>query len=567
MSAASRHGCRVLRERGLLALLLLSAGRTVAASSLIDRLWSETASPADPSNALQLRVSKLRRALTSHGLDVIRRDASGYRADVDPARVDLHRFAAFVQAARAAAGGRGGGEALVLYDKALALWTGEPLADFAGQGWATVEAARLDQLHRAALNERAEEALGAGRHAEVAGDLEPIVARDPGQEALAGLLMTALYRAGRQADALEAYARTRRYLDDELGLQPSAALRALHEQILQQDEALQVLSSGPSRSPQPELAPPTQRSASTPAVGQDADLSPKRTVPVPSLRLIGRDEQLSDLRQAVVRQRMGHAGRSRRCREDVPRCDGCPPACRRLRSARPPGPPGVGDRSGRRPARSRGRSGVPLDGAEPNPAVRARLLAYLANRRLLLVLDNCEHVVDAAAKLVGAILDATEHVTVLATSREALAVPGEVQVSVAPLAVPPVGTDVDAVLKFPAAALFAERAHAVRASWHSSEADLLALAHICRRLDGMPLALELAAARVSSLSLPDLADRLDDRFACSPAGPALPRRGSGHCGRLSSGASSCSRRPSRRSSSAGGVPRRLDARGGRGSRR
>src|SRR3954469_21431739 len=133
-------------ERGLLALLLLSPGRTVAASSLIDRLWSESALPADPPNPLQLRVSKLRRALAAHGIDVIVREASGYRADVDRDRVDLHRFVRLVQAARTAARSTAAGDALALYDEALALWRDDPLADFAGEGWATVEVARLDQL-------------------------------------------------------------------------------------------------------------------------------------------------------------------------------------------------------------------------------------------------------------------------------------------------------------------------------------------------------------------------------------------------------------------------------------
>ena len=223
-------------ERGLLALLLLSPGRTVAATSLIDRLWSESALPTDPLNALQLRVSKLRRALSRHGVDVIGRDASGYRADVDPESGDVHRFGALVRAARAAARSNDRLVALERYEQALALWGGDPLADFAGQGWATVEAARLEQMHQAALSEHASAALSAGRHIEVAADLEPVVARDPSQEALAGLLMTALYRAGRQADALEVFARTRAHLDDELGLQPSAALRKLHQRILEQDE-------------------------------------------------------------------------------------------------------------------------------------------------------------------------------------------------------------------------------------------------------------------------------------------------------------------------------------------
>src|SRR4051812_40490451 len=257
-------------ERGLLALLLLSAGRTVAATSLIDRLWAEASLPADPPNALQLRVSKLRRSLAAHGVDVIRRDSAGYRAEVDADQVDAHRFVNRVAAARAAA--KGGAEsadrALSLYAEALELWRGDPLADFAGEGWATVEAARLQQLRLAALTESAEAALAAGRHVEVVSDLEAVVADDPKQEALTGLLMTALYRGGRQADALEVYARARRCLDEELGLQPSAALRALHQRVLRQDPAL--------------AAVPQQRASGQAVASQAAAGAPTRPAQAPA---------------------------------------------------------------------------------------------------------------------------------------------------------------------------------------------------------------------------------------------------------------------------------------------
>lgn len=501
-------------ERGLLAVLLLSPGRTVAAGSLIDRLWSESALPADPLNALQLRVSKLRRALAAHDLDVVVREASGYHAAVDPDQVDLHRFVGRVRAARTAARRDEAGDALALYDEALALWRGDPLADFAGEGWATVEAARLEQLHQAALTERAEAALVVGRPGEVAAELEPLVATDPGQEALAGLLMTALYRAGRQADALEVFARTRRHLDDELGLQPSAALRALHQRILEQDDELAAASSTAAPPPSAPIG-----SLRTPAIGQEADTGPRRTLPVPTLRLIGRDDEIAQLGDALTHQRIvtlvgpGGAGKTSLAMAAAHRLAGhFEQHVHLARLAAVSDPADV-------PLAVADALGVPLDGADPNAAVPARLFAYLANRRLLLVLDNCEHVVDAVATLVDAIVGAAGDVTILATSREALAVHGEVQVSVAPLAVPPEGTPAEHVPRFAAAALFVERASAVRASLELSEQNLLALATVCRQLDGMPLALELAAARMSSLSLPDLAERLSDRFGLLTSGP------------------------------------------------
>ena len=503
-------------ERGLLALLLLSPGTTVAASSLIDRLWSETSLPADPLNALQLRVSKLRRALAAHGLDVIARETTGYRAAVLPDQVDVHRFAGRIQAARAAARGVAPAEALDLYDEALELWRGDPLADFAGEGWATVEAARLEQLHRAGMTERAGAALAAGRNDEVAADLAPVVAADPAQEALAGLLMTALYRSGRQADALEVFARTRRHLDDELGLQPSAALRALHQRVLEQDHDLAAVPAPPEPA-----ASETEgvSGPQTPAVGQGAEVAPRRTLPVPTLRLIGRDAEITQLSDALAQQRMvtlvgpGGAGKTSLAvavAHQLADTFDQNVHLARLATVSEPGdvPLAVADALG-----------VPLDGADPNAVVRTRLLAYLTNRRALLVLDNCEHVIDAVASLVDAILGSAGQVTVLATSREALAIPGEVQLLVTPLDVPPPSTPPDRVLDYPAAALFVERALAVRSDLQLGPAELDALTQVCSQLDGMPLALELAAARMSALSLTDLAGRLGDRFGLLTSGP------------------------------------------------
>jgi predicted ATPase/DNA-binding SARP family transcriptional activator len=501
-------------ERGLLAVLLLSAGRTVAASSLIDRLWSESAMPSDPLNALQLRVSKLRRALGAQGLDIVVREAAGYRVQVVPEQVDLHRFVALVGAAREQ--GRSGAAAAALerYDEALALWRGDPLADFAGQGWATVEVARLQQLHLAALTEHAEAALSVGRSVEVAADLEPRVAQDPKQEALAGLLMTALYRSGRQADALEVYARTRRHLDDELGLEPSAALRALHQRILEQDEEL---VAAPDSQAKDVVAPTTARHA--PRVGQSAAAGPKRTLPVPTLQLIGRDGEMSDITSALAQHRAvtlvgpGGAGKTALAiavGHQLSDHFGQHVHLARFATISDPADVALAVADA---------LGVPLDGADSTTGVRGRVLGYLANRRALLVLDNCEHVVDAVASLTDAILGAAGNVTILATSREALAIRGEVQVPVAPLPVPPSGASGADVLTFPAAALFVERARAVRPQLEIGRTELGALVRVCQQLDGMPLALELAAARMSSLSLPELADRLSDRFGLLTSGP------------------------------------------------
>lgn len=512
-------------EQSLLALLLLSAGRTVAATSLVDRLWIEETLPVDPLNALQTRVSKLRRALAKEGLDVVRRAGTGYVAEVDPDRIDLHRFARAVRAGRAATSAAGGAattDALSAYDEALGLWQGDPLADFVTETWATVEAARLTQLRLAALAERAEVALGLGRHADVVTDLEPVVAEDPKHEALAGLLITALFRSGRQADALEVYARTRTVLDDELGLEPSAALRALHQRVLQQDPALAAVPAPPASplAQVPAESVPAQRAAeAADSVARVVDPGVSTNLPAAVRELVGRDAELASLPEMLRSTRMlslvgpGGAGKTVLAFGVATQligsyADGVWVA--RLAPVTDPAdvPLAVADALG-----------VPLDGAAQGTQARERVMSYLARRELLLVLDNCEHVVDAAARLVDDVLARCGNVSVLATSREALAIPGEVQVAVAPLDVPPEGTAPEKVLDYPAARLFVDRARAVRGDLQLGDEDLAAVARVCVGLDGMPLALELAAARVSSMSVPELAERLEDRFAVLTVGP------------------------------------------------
>ena len=276
-------------ERALMVQLLLSPGRTLPATLLVDRLWSESTLPVDPMNALQIRVSKLRRALKAVGVeDVVTREGVGYRAAVDPGQVDALDFAARLRVARSAAAEVDSHEVghLEAYDDALSLWQGEPLSDFSTEQWATVEAARLNELRLAALTERAQIALGLGRHLEVVGDLEPLVAHDPTLESLAGLLMVALYRSGRQADALEVFTRTRDVLDDALGLEPSVSLRSLHERVLRQDASL---GSQPDMATPVPVTAPTGRRASAdaqdgadqPADGGAAADRPRRAARLP----------------------------------------------------------------------------------------------------------------------------------------------------------------------------------------------------------------------------------------------------------------------------------------------
>ncbi len=501
-------------ERALLVQLLLAPGRTIPATILVDRLWSESALPVDPMNALQIRVSKLRRALKAMGVeDLVTRDGVGYRADVEPAQVDALHFedrirTARAEAAEAAATGNGYDQRhLRAYDDALALWRGDPLSDFVTEQWATVEASRLTELRLAAVTERAQVALALGRHLEVVADLESAVAADPTLESLAGLLMVALYRSDRQADALAVYTRTRDELDEALGLEPSLSLRSLHERVLRQDESLGAQPAMPATMPAP----------STRSTGDGEPVAPTN-LPTVVRPLIGRDSQLGSLTGLLGEVRLlsligpGGAGKTSLALAAVAATS----------HAYPDGAFGVRlasvDSGDQVPLAIADALGVPLDGSAAVGDVRQRLVSYLSRRRMLLLIDNCEHVVDAAAALIDDILGRSPHLTVIATSREALAVPDEVQVTVGPLETPPDSAPPGRVLDYPAPQLFAERARAVRPGLVFDRESLLALGQISRALDGIPLALELAAARVVSMSPVEISARLAERFTLLTSG-------------------------------------------------
>lgn len=518
-------------ERALLAQLLLHPGRTIPATMLVDRLWSDATLPVDPMNALQIRVSKLRRSLKAIGIgEVVARDGVGYRASIDPATVDALDFTDRVRRARSqtAQSTENGGvhhDHLQAYDEALALWRGEPLSDFASEQWAMADAARLNELRLAAITERAQIALALGRHLEVVGDLEPLVSHDPTLESLAGLLMLALYRGGRQADSLDVYTRTRDVLDESLGLEPSVSLRSLQERVLRQDASLGAL---------PDVAPPRAADTATTTSSQAAPVSVPVTVAAARPRaederaptnlptvvrpLIGRDTQLDSIAELLRGVRLlsligpGGAGKTSLALATVV-----------LTSADyPDGAYGVRlasvNTADQIPVAVADALGMPMDGASATHDLRDRLIAYLARRRMLLLVDNCEHVVDAAAALVDDILSRCDGITVLATSREALAIPDEVQVTVGPLDTPPEDAAPGDVLSYPAAQLFAERARAVRPGLVFSAEDLRAIGTITRSLDGIPLALELAAARVSSMSPLEVSQRLANRFTLLTSG-------------------------------------------------
>jgi predicted ATPase/DNA-binding SARP family transcriptional activator len=504
-------------ERALLAQLLLSPARTIPATLLVDRLWSESSLPVDPMNALQVRVSKLRRALRAVGVgDVVTREGVGYRAGVDPSTVDAVDFADRIRATRAATANApddGGIDPAHLqsYDDALALWQGDPLSDFATEQWATAEAARLTELRMAAMTERAHVALALGRQVEVVGDLEPVVASDPTLESLAGLLMLALYRSGRQAEALDVYTRTREVLDESLGLEPSVSLRSLHDRVLRQDPGL-----GAPQDMVP--APASGPSVSALRTRAEQDRTTPTNLPSVVRPLIGRDAQLGSIAGLLGGVRLlsligpGGAGKtSLALATAVDTSASYPDGAFAVRLASVSTPDQV-------PVAVADALGMPMDGAAAARDLRDRLISFLTSRRMLLLVDNCEHVIDAAAALIDELLSRCPGITVLATSREALAIPDEVQVTVGPLETPPEETPPGEVLRYPAAQLFAERARAVRPGLLFDADNLTAIGDITRSLDGIPLALELAAARVSTLSPAEVSSRLTNRFTLLTSG-------------------------------------------------
>jgi predicted ATPase/DNA-binding SARP family transcriptional activator len=486
-------------ERALVTVLGLSPGRVVADTTLIDQLWSDGDQPVDPVNALQTRVSKVRRALTAAGGgQLLSRRGAGYILDVDPACVDVHRFTALIDRARRAGAAD---EAIRLYDAALAEWRAEPFVDFAGELWAAVETTRLVELRLAAIAERAERMLTLGRYEEVVADLEPVVAGAPTRERLVGQLMTGLFNAGRQADALEVYARTQQVLADELGLDPSRELRGLMEQILRQDTAITPVAASPSTARRAE--------PKVPASGN---------LPLRLTSFVGRNDDLDRVLMALRGARLvtlagpGGAGKTSLGVEAARRAGpGFADGVWLVRLAPVTEPEMLIH------AFADG-LGLSIEGGTVAHRPRDVLVSRLTGRDALIVLDNCEHLIEPVAALVQTILERCPKVRILATSREALAVPGEVQLAVAPLPVPSEQSPSERVPEFPAARLFLDRAAAVRPDLTLDGPALDAVAVICRRLDGIPLALELAAARLAGLQPLELADRVRDRFAVLTSG-------------------------------------------------
>jgi predicted ATPase/DNA-binding SARP family transcriptional activator len=508
------------RSKSLLALLALEPGRVVAVDRLVDEIWGAHP-PVEPVNALQAQVSRLRRALSPD--NVVASRPPGYLLAVEPEQVDAVRFERLISEGHAAAGSGLTERAAQVFRAALALWRGAALADFPEVPAARAAAARLEELRLNALEERIEADLASGRHPLLVGELQRLVAEHPLRERLHAQLMRALYATGRQADALAAYQRARAALAEEAGLDPGPELRRLERRLLHQDPAL--IPAAPARAT-------TVSPVAVPAAAQVPS-----NVPMPLTTFVGRADLIAEIRAHLGRGRLvtlvgpGGVGKTRLAVEVARRRTEQGHAGRdgtwlaELAPVRDPAllAGAVLDALGAQKMLARPDS--------PSAAVTAgatdRLLRALAGRELLLILDNCEHLVEAVAELAEAVLATCPGVRLLATSREALRVPGETRVPVPPLPLPLAGAtfaDADELVRYGACRLFVERAAAVCPGYTVGRSDVTAVVEICRRLDGLPLAIELAAARVNVMSVREMAGRLGDRFRLLTAGARTSAR-------------------------------------------
>jgi predicted ATPase/DNA-binding SARP family transcriptional activator len=466
----SRDDVRVGLPKGktteVLVRLALDAGRVVSTHRLIEDVWADAASTGR--NTLQSKVSQLRRAL--HEPDLLRGERGGYALDIDPSCVDALRVGGLAASAATARRSGDASTTVALASQGLALFRGDVLVDVGDSDWLHGQRTRLEEVRMGLLEDLFAARVDLGAGGEVVGELEELTERHPLREGLWSSLVTALYRAGRQADALAAYTRVRTVLVDELGVEPGPTLRALETQILRQAPALRAPGRGTATVESLARIPNNLPSVSSPLVGRAAHLA--------TLAMLTRGQRLVTLA----------------------------------------GPAGVGKtRLAIEAARGRQTPGgvwlVRLDAADVTTSI-ARLVAEtlhltggenslterLAGAETLLLLDGCEHVVDAVAALVGALLDEAPRLHVVATSQVPLGLDGEAVHHVEPL------RTADAV------ALFEARAAATRSQF-TLDADTTPIVHdVCEALDGLPLAIELAAARTRSLSVQEIARRLDDRF-------------------------------------------------------
>jgi predicted ATPase/DNA-binding SARP family transcriptional activator len=473
------------RQRWLLALLLVQPGQTVSSDRLVDELW-QGRPPDGAEGTLRVYVSRLRSVIG--GTALVARPP-GYALDIDAEHFDAWRFERLARDGQQALARGTAGLAAERLGAALALWRGPAFADVRDDGVVADEARRLDELRLTALEDRIEADLALGRYSRLAPELERLIADHPVRERLWRQLVLALHHSDRRAEAITACDRARRILADGLGVDPSEELRALEGMILRQE-----LSPAPASVERHNLP-----AALTSFVGREPEL--------------GAVAELLRVHRLVTITGTGGAGKTRLALE----------ASRAQVGAWTSGvwfvdltsvvdprttPSAVADVLG---VRERG-----------DVAALEGLIEHLRDKEALILLDNCEHVADACASLVHDVLRACPAVRVVATSRIPLGVPGEADLAIDPLPTPSDDTPLAEIATFASVRLFLDRGRARRGGdLATAPAEMRTVARICREVDGLPLAIELAAARTKALSVDDVASRLDDRLRFLRSGSAL----------------------------------------------
>lgn len=517
------------RQRLVLACLVMVAGRAVPAERLVDEIWGDEA-PTVGSGPLRTYIWQLRRLLEPGGepargtpgrsggglvaapTETLVSRSGSYLLDIDREQIDAVRFEQLFTESRAAAASGRAERALTRLDEALWLWRGPAFGDLAAEPAIQPEAARLEQLRVGARELRAEMLLATGQHLQVADEIGGLARVHPERERLWAMLMTALYRSGRQGDALRCFQEARATLIEDAGLEPGPELRGLEEAILRQDPDLDW---HPAPAP-PLPAPPLQLMEEVADDRSDrlAHLPPQLT------SFIGRRAELAEIASALVDSRLltlhgtGGCGKTRLAlavAEDVT-------------SRFPEGVwfvdlSAVSDPAlvARAVAEPLGVGGDKIDQVE-------QVACRIGNERVLLVLDNCEHVVETAAELAQVLLERCPALHILATSREELRIAAETVWRVPALSLPGErfpgrSSDGDDVLTASEAVqLFVERGRSALPGFAPTGQSLDTVAQICCRLDGIALAVELAAALVGSLPVGDIANRLDNQLSLFEVG-------------------------------------------------
>ncbi|WP_424530686.1 BTAD domain-containing putative transcriptional regulator [Sphaerisporangium viridialbum] len=491
---ASRDGERIdlggSRVKAVVATLLIAQGKVVTAERIVEAVWGEQA-PNSVMASLYSYVTKLRKSLepdrpSRAPTGILDRQGPGYVLRVRPESVDAERFAALAErGARLLA--EDPATAAESLETALGLWRGPAYVDLGESDAATAEVARLENARLAARQDHAAALLAMGTAVPAVGELETLVREHPLAERSWELLALALYRGGRQGDALAALRTARERLIDELGVDPGPSLRAMEAAVLQQDPGLDW-----------------QRPRETAVLAEPVEQreAPRPRLPAPLTRLIGGEGAVSTVRGLLATHRLvtitgaGGTGKTRVALEvahqHADQAEGEGPWLAMLAD--------VADE-----ALLPGAIGAAMGTAITKSA--DDLAASIGDREMLLVLDNCEHLVDAVACLAEDLLTRCPGLRLLATSRERLSIAGEATWDLPPL--DPDGTGAE---------LFVERSRAVRPGWRPRHAERELISRICRELDGLPLAIELAAAQTRVLSLQQIEEGLNDRFALLAGG-------------------------------------------------